>query len=296
MVFYPNPNLWFHIARLLKRTFFRQFTEPKKSPTAAVPFRPHPHLLLLLFACFQFSMDSTQAWTLFFWETFFLWIVFHICVSQMQHKPISYSIQSCTTLFHPLTTVWTVAESFEWWINIAEHFLLAPRLASTASFSHGMWCCIKMGKMLNVKLLFYDLKKSTRRVGRMWGWWERIWQRAEATAAKKTKWFELPHMSTHKCIHGIFYMLSDKKLRWSFLCAKVWCRNRKKGFCERETYMSWINTEMRGNQAFLMQIYTRVREIEVVIATRWKKKICLQWRQSIYQIATNLWKVLSSLL
>lgn len=91
-------------------------------------------------------------------------------------------------------------------------------------------------------------------------------QKRQRQRQKTTKWFELPHMSTHKCIHGIFYMMSDKKLRWSFLCAKVWCRNRKKRGFARETYMSWINTEMRGNRAFLMQIYTRARVMEVVMA------------------------------
>lgn len=83
---------------------------------------------------------------------------------------------------------------------------------------------------------------------------------------------------------NILHDVSDKKLRWSFLCAKVWCRNRKKRFL-RAGDIHELN--QYRNQAFLMQIYTRVREIEVVIATRWKKKICLQWRQSIYQIATN---------
>lgn len=64
----------------------------------------------------------------------------------------------------------------------------------------------------------------------------------------------------------------------------------KKEVFARETYMSWINTEMRGKQAFLMQIYTRARGMEVVMAKLEEmkaRKKCSQCRQSIYQIATT---------
>lgn len=64
----------------------------------------------------------------------------------------------------------------------------------------------------------------------------------------------------------------------------------KKEVFARETYMSWINTEMRGKQAFLMQIYTRARGMEVVMAKLEEmkaRKKCSQCGQSIYQIATT---------
>lgn len=111
--------------------------------------------------------------------------------------------------------------------------------------SHGMWCCIKMGKMLNVKLLFYDLKKKRDERRGKGKFFLYVWQRAEATAtAASKKMVELPHMSTHKCIHGIFYMMSDKKLHFLCfsLCAALKCDVRiEENDANGDTLMTWIN-------------------------------------------------------